>query len=447
MTAAFHPGQPWLDTSGRSIDAHGGGFLVENGASFFWYGSARHGEAEPQEHTHGINLYSSTDLYNWKFESRVVNATNTSGANGLTIERPKVVKCLGRYVMWVRGTGDILKVGVLTSPTPRGPWQWVIPKGAGDDPFHTLAPGLPAYPEGYQYGDATLHTVAATGKTYVYWRARLRAVGFRAMRLTDDCTGVDSSSDTRIFRSPDREAPAVFDYAGSSYLWTSGTLGWNPVQAFVYRGPTPLGPYNQSVGHGWHAYTKPPSFNSSHRPYAYTVRDGYLPVGHDAMPARQTTIDAAMGACARADACRGFTFQAHDRRPPPSTTLRVSFKARDTFVPEGDPEGLQPPPIPSPGAPGNAKAAGQPGIWSFGSQSTYILPNPLYKRGSGRPQFIYMADRWHGPPWEIAKSTYVWLPLYVDPRDPARVRVVWHDHWRLDNVSSPFVDDADPQLR
>ena len=128
-------------------------------------------------------------------------------------------------------------------------------------------------------------------------------------------------------------------------------------------------------------------------------------------------------------------------RPPPSATVRVSYKTSDAFVPEGDPEGLQPPPIPEPGAPGNDKASGQPGILSFGSQSTYILPNPTYTLGSGRPQFIYMADRWHGPPWDIPRSTYVWLPLFVDPRDPTRVRVVWYDHWRLDNVTSPFADE------
>jgi hypothetical protein len=77
----------------------------------------------------GINLYSSADLYRWKFESQVVAAVNSS-ENGLDLERPKVVRCsgTGRYVMWLRGTpiynGTQLKVGVLTAPTPRGPWRW-----------------------------------------------------------------------------------------------------------------------------------------------------------------------------------------------------------------------------------------------------------------------------------------------------------------------------------
>ena len=39
---AFRPGEPWLDTEGHVIDAHGGGMLedvLEDGTSkFFWYG-------------------------------------------------------------------------------------------------------------------------------------------------------------------------------------------------------------------------------------------------------------------------------------------------------------------------------------------------------------------------------------------------------------------------
>ena len=110
--------------------------------------------------------------------------------------------------MWLRGTpiynGTKLKVGVLTAPTPHGPWRWV---GNQTDPF-TLVGGK------YQYGDSTLWTDPDTGKAYVYWRARTDLDGFRAMELDDACTGVRPASDTRIFRSPNREAPAFFSHAG-----------------------------------------------------------------------------------------------------------------------------------------------------------------------------------------------------------------------------------------
>ena len=99
---------------------------------------------------------------------------------------------------------------------------------------------------------------------------------------------------------------------------------------------------------------------------------------------------------------------------------------------------MQPPPIPQPGRPGNTRPA-QPGVKAFDSQSTYILPNPAYRKGSSLAQFVYMADRWNfSRAYGVSRATYVWLPLFVDERNKSRVRVVWHDSWRLDNATSPW---------
>lgn len=341
-----------------------------------------------------------------------------------------MVQCgAGRYVMWLRGTpiynGTDLKAGMLTAPLPTGPWRWVIPDGKTQaDPF-VLVAGK------YQYGDATLWADPSSDKKFVYWRARTAADGFRAMQLDSTCTGVVPGSDTRVFRSPNREAPAFFSHGGSFYLWASGTLGWTPVQGYVYRGPTPLGPFNQSLGHGWHAYIKPADFNTSR---SWTVRAGYLPAGHDWINATETTLPAAQRLCAGATACRGFAFTAYDASPSVNESIRCYFKTRPTFVPEGDPEGQQPPPIPEPGEPGNRKQDGQPGILSYGSQSTYILPNPKFTPGSKRAAFIYMADRWQ--PNTPNFGLYVWLPLFVDEQD-GRVTVPWLDAWTLENATAP----------
>lgn len=428
------------DVDGHQIDAHGGGFLVENGTTY-WYGSARlnhpdsgcvPGDLPPKLCDKGINLYSSSDLYNWKFESLVVSAINTTD-NGRDLERPKVIRCgkTGQYVMWLRGTpiysGNQLKLGVLIAARPEGPWTWV---GDARDPFQLVA-------SRYQYGDATLWQDQSTGKAYVYWRARTPTDGFRAMELDDKCTGVVPETDTQVFSSPNREAPAFFEHLGNHYLWTSGTLGWTPVQAYLYKSssPSPLGPFNASLGHGWHAYMKPAEFNTTH---SFQVRDGYLPAGNDWIsPKDNITFEDASALCGAAAACKGFTFKAYDRHPLPSVTLKVSFKTSDKFVPEGDPEGLQPPPIPEPGDAGNRKDDGQPGIFSYGSQSTFILPNPAWYEGSQLPQFVYLADRWQ--PDTSNFGLYVWLPLFVHPNDPQMVRVSWHDVWSLDNVTNPFL--------
>jgi hypothetical protein len=353
---AFRSGEPWFDTSGNVIDAHGGGFL-RDGDLFYWYGSQRDGHACC--HDGGINLYSSRDLYSWRFESKVLAAFNGSATgNGLDLERPKVVKCAstGKYVMWVRGTGKgntPQLLAVATSSKPTGPFTFI---GNQSDPFHTVAPGNPNLPAGYQYADATLFQDPVSSKTFVYWRTRVdpQNTGFRAMELIDDCTKVKPETDTQLFQSSHREAPAMFFANHQYYLWTSGTDGWAPTNIHLYTADRPLGAFNRS------------GLNNS----------------------------------------RGWLI------------------------------GWQPPPIPDPGSPGNQRPE-QPGIWAFGSQSTYILPNPKYSAGSRLAPFIYMADRWT-PSDNVSFGTYVWLPLFIDPRNDSRVQVIWHDSWRLDNATSPF---------
>ena len=355
---------PWLDVDGTRIDAHGGGFLIDGG-TYYWYGSSRHGHAcRPGCNDSGINLYSSSDLYAWRHRGLVVKSFNGSATgNGLDLERPKVVKCAAtkQYVMWVRGTGlhnTPQLVAVLTSPRPTGPFRFVGRNGSAADPFHTVDPGNPNLPVGYQFADATLFQDPRTSKTYVYWRTRVNPqhTGFRAMELTDDCTGVRPESDTQLFQSPNREAPAVFFARAQYYLWTSGTMGWSPTTTHLYTAAHPLGAFNAS------------GLNNS----------------------------------------RGWLI------------------------------GWQPPPIPEPGRPGNLRPQ-QPGEWSFGSQSTYVLPNPHHRSHEATPRappFIYMADRWR--PDDDEFGTYVWLPLWIDPRNASRVRVSWHERWALDDVASPF---------
>jgi len=358
---AFRSGEQWLDTRGEPIDAHGGGML-KDGDVYYWYGSQRSGHpCQGSCADGGINLYSSKDLYNWDFESTVLKSFNGSATgNGLDLERPKVVRCAAtqEYVMWLRGTGfgnTPQLLAIATSPSPTGPFAFV---GNRSDPFRTVNPGNPNLPEGYQFADATLFQDPRTNKTFVYWRTRVNPqnTGFRAMELTDDCLDVKPETDTQLFTTPNREAPAVFFANEQYYLWTSGTNGWNPATIHLYTADSPLGAFNKS------------GLNNS----------------------------------------KGWLI------------------------------GWQPLPIPPPGQAGNC-APEQPGQWAFGSQSTYILANPAYKEGSDLAPFIYMADRWQ--PNDEFFGTYVWLPLFIDPKNTSRVRVSWHSSWRLDNATSPFADD------
>ena len=338
--------------------------------------------------------------------------------------------------MWVRGTGfgnTPQVLATLIADKPTGPFSYVNKTGKRD-PFHTVAEGIPNYPLGYQYADATVFQDPKTGKAYVYWRTRVNAnhTGFRAMELTEDCTDVKPETDTQLFRTPNREAPAVFAWADQYYLWTSGTWGWSPCAMFLYTAHSPLGAFNSSIGHTWHSYFKPPTFNQSH---VWGVRDGYMPAGHDWSKAskRTMTLAEAESLCGNATDCQGFTFVDFSRTP--TAPVDVTFKTAVVVVPD-DGDGIQPPPIPDPGQPGNQAATGEPGKWAFASQSTFILPNPQYKPGSALAPFIYMADRWE--PSSASFGTYVWLPLFIDTKDPQKVKVPWIPSWRLDNATSPF---------
>ena len=84
-------------------------------------------------------------------------------------------------------------------------------------------------------GLGLMHSVCCPGDRY--WRARTPQAGFRAMQLNDDCTDVVKATDTQVFTSPNREAPAFFAHAGSFYLWASGTMGWSPIQGYLYVPP------------------------------------------------------------------------------------------------------------------------------------------------------------------------------------------------------------------
>ena len=262
---SFRSGEQWLDTEGNPIDAHGGGFL-KHGPTYYWYGSSRNALNPPCCHDRGINLYTSTDLYNWAYEGLVVRSFNgSSTGNGLDLERPKVIRCTGtgQFVMWVRGTGEgntPQLLAVATSDSPAGPFTFV---GNRTDPFHTVNAGNRNIPEGYQFADATLFTDPTSGRSYVYWRTRVNPqnTGFRGMELTDDCLDVRSESDTQLFQSPNREAPAVFHANGRFYLWTSGTDGWTPTTTHLYTASTPLGCFNCSGlnnSRGWLIGLAPP---------------------------------------------------------------------------------------------------------------------------------------------------------------------------------------------
>jgi hypothetical protein len=63
---SFKPGEAWLDTAGKPIQAHAGSIL-QVGDRYYWYGENKEFTTGKNDvWTWGVRCYASTDLYNWE---------------------------------------------------------------------------------------------------------------------------------------------------------------------------------------------------------------------------------------------------------------------------------------------------------------------------------------------------------------------------------------------
>ena len=74
----WRPGERWLDTDGRAIQAHGGGILYDRREGrYYWYGEHKgvdnEGEFCPAV---GVGCYSSADLHSWRYEGLALPVFN-----------------------------------------------------------------------------------------------------------------------------------------------------------------------------------------------------------------------------------------------------------------------------------------------------------------------------------------------------------------------------------
>ena len=81
MYKSIRPGKIWYDTDGKRIQAHGGSIIFVYNI-FYWYGENKEGitgRATGEKCKfwhHGVKLYSSIDLYNWKDEGYVIKESD-----------------------------------------------------------------------------------------------------------------------------------------------------------------------------------------------------------------------------------------------------------------------------------------------------------------------------------------------------------------------------------
>ena len=241
---AFHPGQVWLDTDGKPINAHAGGMLYYRGV-YYWFGQIMEGKTvHLRVDVTGISCYSSPDLYHWKNEGNVLpavkNDPSSDLAPGRIVERPKVVynRTTRQFVMWMHmdsADRQYARAGRAVSDHPAGPYSYL---GS-------------LRPNGSVSRDLTLFQDIDGMASLIFASEENRTM--HVARLTSDYLKPDGAV-TRVFVDQFREAPAAFQYGGRYFLITSNCTGWAPNAAIYAEAPSTTGPWkvlgNPTVGPG-----------------------------------------------------------------------------------------------------------------------------------------------------------------------------------------------------
>ncbi len=235
MNHAFYPGRPWLDTSGKRIQAHGGSIFFENGL-YYWYGENKEFTDPDKNIWHwGVRCYRSTDLYNWEDLGIIIPPEDDPSSSlhpSSCMDRPHIIynKRTKKYVCWLKimHTDGTQSETVLTADSLLGPYTKV-------------REGL--RPLGMSAGDFDL-AVAPDGKAYYYFE-RVHSETICADLTEDytDVTGYYSTHFPRISPPYVREATAHFVRRGKHYLLTSGTTGYYPNPSEIAVADTWHGPY------------------------------------------------------------------------------------------------------------------------------------------------------------------------------------------------------------
>ncbi|WP_062217906.1 discoidin domain-containing protein [Streptomyces sp. NBRC 109706] len=250
--SAFPVGDTWYDTDGNAIQAHGGGFLEQDGW-YYWVGEDKsHNRAAFK----GVNLYRSQDLLNWEFVRAILTPDDVpdcadvdgvpwgairDGVANCIIERPKIVynQATDTFVLWAHfeygadwgyGASHMLVASSDTGIDGDYTFHRHFRPGAGEieggnDPSYGGDDGL----FGYGSRDFNLFEDPVTGSAYLV--STQDSQRMRVYRLSEDYTDVNWRDSYLLFDGARREAPALVRAGDHVYIVTSLQSGWYPNQA------------------------------------------------------------------------------------------------------------------------------------------------------------------------------------------------------------------------
>ncbi|MBO7407315.1 MAG: family 43 glycosylhydrolase, partial [Clostridia bacterium] len=233
---SIRPGQVWLDTEGKRIQAHGGSLMFLDG-TYYWYGENKERTDPADNIWHwGVRCYRSQDLYNWEDLGLIIPPRPEDPSSSIhpssMMDRPHIIynRRTRKFVCWLK----IMEKDGSQSET-------VLTADALTGPYEIVREHL--YPLSMSAGDFDL-AVAPDGKAYYYFE-RVHSETICA-DLTADYTDVTGYYSTHFpHKCPPfvREATAHFLRKNKHYLVTSGTTGYLPNPSELAVADTWHGPY------------------------------------------------------------------------------------------------------------------------------------------------------------------------------------------------------------
>lgn len=258
----FHPGEIWLDTDGKPINAHGGGILYYDNV-FYWFGEHKIAGPMGNKAMVGVHVYSSKDLYNWVDRGIALHVSDDSSsdiAKGCVLERPKVIynEKTGKFVMWfhleLKGKGySSARAGVAVSDNPVGPYTYLYSfrPDAGKWPLNVTEEDKIVkkgnilardFKDGQMSRDMTLFVDNDSNAYHIYTSEENHTTHISL--LTDDYLK-PSGKYKRVFINRNMEAPTLFENDSKYYYIGSGTTGWAPNAARSAVAPSIWGTWKE----------------------------------------------------------------------------------------------------------------------------------------------------------------------------------------------------------
>lgn len=245
LQTAIQPGQPWLDTNGVHINAHGFS-IVDFGGRHYWYGAHKiEGKTEDEKNEAGVRCYVSDDLINWEDQGLVLSVfapdAHPELAEAFILDRPKVIynEATKTFVLYFKlyppkekggkSGKDYARVGVATAATPTGPFAYQGYFLGNHSEFGTGDFAIFADTDGALYHIA----VRKPDKALVY--GRLSEDGLKPVGEYKVLEGVTLGT----------EAPAFFRRGDKVYLLGSASTGWKPNPARLFVADRFTGPYTE----------------------------------------------------------------------------------------------------------------------------------------------------------------------------------------------------------